>query len=648
VAGSITYDIVGAAPNRKLVVKFNAVDFWSVDPAVTYQIELNETSNVVDVFLTSINTISLNARAVGLETNSQGYAAPGYNTGTWTATNQAFRFAPLQAATISWSGQGIIGSTTTETISAVPTSSGYYTVVVTNPLTGCTKADSVQINFAAQPSPVIADNDTTLCNPDFIYVNVVDTGLYVGGYPAGTNFTWSAIGVPIPDLDSISSSNGSSYSVIVTLPNGCSASSDTASILTKSVAVVDVITPASCTGGGSIAVQVTSGLPNYNYIWSTDLAQTNIISNVTKANNQDTLSNLTAGTYYLQVYDEAGSPASCNSGVLTYVVSGSSPIVIDSVIGTDISCNGFADGSATVFWTGGTAPYNILWSDGNTNATRGVTAAATLTVIVSDNSGCADTSSVTVNEPASITLTLSSTNESAPGANDGTASVVIAGGTPGYVIEWYDALFTLIGSGTPITGLTGGTYTAVVTDTNGCQGFDNVVITTNTNAILNLTMLIEGMYDGAGGLVPALQNSGVGVSPTECDTIRVEIRDQLTPGNILASGTAVLGTNGQASFTFPAAINGANGYIAVFHRNAVQTWSDLITFSATTNYNFTTAATQAYSSNMIAVAPGVFAFYSGDIAPQDEVVDITDQGYVGNDILNFASGYVPTDVSEME
>ncbi|MBK9639432.1 MAG: hypothetical protein IPO63_17120 [Bacteroidetes bacterium] len=32
VASTITYDIVGSAPNRKLVVKFNAVDFWQFDP----------------------------------------------------------------------------------------------------------------------------------------------------------------------------------------------------------------------------------------------------------------------------------------------------------------------------------------------------------------------------------------------------------------------------------------------------------------------------------------------------------------------------------------------------------------------------------------------------------------------------------------
>jgi hypothetical protein len=136
------------------------------------------------------------------------------------------------------------------------------------------------------------------------------------------------------------------------------------------------------------------------------------------------------------------------------------------------------------------------------------------------------------------------------------------------------------------------------------------------------------------------------VSATECDTIYVELRDQLNTLTVLASPVLrYLNTNGQASFYLPGCSNWSNGYIAVFHRNAVQTWSDLVTFSATTNYNFTTAATQAYSSNMIEVDPGVFAFYSGDIAPQDEVVDITDQGYVGNDILNFASGYVPTDVS---
>lgn len=87
--------------------------------------------------------------------------------------------------------------------------------------------------------------------------------------------------------------------------------------------------------------------------------------------------------------------------------------------------------------------------------------------------------------------------------------------------------------------------------------------------------------------------------------------------------------------------------IQVFHRNAVQTWSDLVTFSPTTNYNFTTAATQAFGANQKEVVPGsgVWAFYSGDIAPQDELIDVTDQGLIDNDIFNFVTGYVPTDIT---
>ncbi len=649
---SIRYYTVGTAPNRRWVAEWVNVDFFVTGGNVSGQIVLNEADNTIDIYHTNIDNFG-NQTSCGIEnsTGSYGLTPANRNFSVWTpnpVVNEAWKFTAVPPASISWTGQGILGASNTATISAVPTTSSYYTVVVTNPSTGCTKSDSVLINFGVNPQPVILTNDTTLCSPNFVYVKVGDTGAFSGGYPSGTNFEWLSVGgqivPPTPDLDSIPSTFGSTYYAIVTLPSGCTGVSDTATILTKAVAIVDTITNASCVGGGSILATVTSGIAPYQYVWSTDLAQTNIIQTTNTSSTQDLLSGLAAGTYYLSVSDEFGNPGSCNSGVIAYTVSGSSPIVATAT-GTDITCNGFGDGSASVSWTGGTAPFSILWSDGNTNATRAVTAAATLTVIVSDLSGCADTASVTINEPAAITLSLSSTNESAPGAFDGTATVVISGGTPGYTVEWFDGTFAPVTTGNPATGLTGDSYTCLVTDTNGCQGFDVVVVSTNTNTTLNLTMLIEGMYDGAGGLAPALLNSGVGLSSTECDTILVEIRDQVSPTTVLASGTAVLGTNGQASFTFPASINGATGYIAVFHRNAVQTWSDLVTFSATTNYNFTTAATQAYFGNQKEVAPGVWAFFSGDVAPQDEVVDIFDVIPMDNDVINFAFGYVPTDLT---
>ncbi|MBL0097118.1 MAG: hypothetical protein IPP46_12030 [Bacteroidetes bacterium] len=107
----------------------------------------------------------------------------------------------------------------------------------------------------------------------------------------------------------------------------------------------------------------------------------------------------------------------------------------------------------------------------------------------------------------------------------------------------------------------------------------------------------------------------------------------------------VLNTLGSGTCSFPDSVIGKNGYIVIFHRNVIQTWSGLITFSSTTNYNFTTAASQAYGSNQREIAPGVWAFYSGDLMPQDEFVDILDQGVVDNDISNFSSGYVVSDLN---
>jgi len=108
----------------------------------------------------------------------------------------------------------------------------------------------------------------------------------------------------------------------------------------------------------------------------------------------------------------------------------------------------------------------------------------------------------------------------------------------------------------------------------------------------------------------------------------------------------VIGTNGQASIIVPESLLASDYYIAVSHRNAVETWSaNPVTMNLITDYNFTTAASQAYFDNMIDMGGGVFAFFSGDLAPQDYVVDIFDQVAMDNDIANFSGGYIVTDLN---
>jgi hypothetical protein len=160
--------------------------------------------------------------------------------------------------------------------------------------------------------------------------------------------------------------------------------------------------------------------------------------------------------------------------------------------------------------------------------------------------------------------------------------------------------------------------------------------------------ILEGYYDGASGMVPALLNAGIGTSLTEVDTVQIELRDGVNTFTTVASGAVVVQTNGTAQLVIPSGslAAGSSQYIVVTHRNAIQTWSAApVTISGNTTYDFTTAASQAYGDNMYEIAPGVFVMFSGDVSPQDGVVDILDQGNIDNDSFNFAGGYVPTDLN---
>ncbi|MCF6287933.1 MAG: SprB repeat-containing protein [Proteobacteria bacterium] len=149
------------------------------------------------------------------------------------------------------------------------------------------------------------------------------------------------------------------------------------------------------------------------------------------------------------------------------------PVVASAVVDNNVSINGGSDGQATASGSGGTAPYTFLWSDGQATATATGLVAGSYTVTVTDNGGVNnDTAMVTITEPTVLTATASSTDETSPGANDGTATVVAAGGVAPYTYLWMPGGATTA----TITGLMPGTYTVVVTDDNGATASPVAVI----------------------------------------------------------------------------------------------------------------------------------------------------------------------------
>lgn len=95
---------------------------------------------------------------------------------------------------------------------------------------------------------------------------------------------------------------------------------------------------------------------------------------------------------------------------------------------------------------------------------------ATYTVTITDVILCNDIQTFTITQPDSILIVFSTDNETCNN-NNGTATAFPAGGTPGFTYLWSNAA-----TSATINGLTGGSYTVTVTDTNGCTSVDTADI----------------------------------------------------------------------------------------------------------------------------------------------------------------------------
>ena len=160
---------------------------------------------------------------------------------------------------------------------------------------------------------------------------------------------------------------------------------------------------------------------------------------------------------------------------------------------------------------------------------------------------------------------------------------------------------------------------------------------------LNLKLYIQGFYNGGGFMKPVLSNSGVsGSTSTMTDSITVRLRNTAPPYAIVATLKTILNTNGTATCLFS---NTGSYYIAITHRNALETWSATAVNIGTTpiTYDFSNAANKAYGNNQISLGSGVFGFYSGDLN-SDKNIDILDLNLIENDIDNFIFGYIKSDI----
>ncbi len=132
---------------------------------------------------------------------------------------------------------------------------------------------------------------------------------------------------------------------------------------------------------------------------------------------------------------------------------------------------------------------------------------------------------------------------------------------------------------------------------------------------------------------------------TMVDTVNVELRNSVSPFNLIESRKGLGGNGVSQQISFGNSVNGTPYYIVVKHRNAISTWSGIPHpfTSNTLTYNFTTAASQAFGNNM-KLTGALYSFYQGDVN-QDGFIELSDISAIYNDGTIFLSGYVTTDLN---
>ncbi|MFN8309169.1 MAG: gliding motility-associated C-terminal domain-containing protein [Chitinophagales bacterium] len=330
---------------------------------------------------------------------------------------------------------------------------GNYTVIVTDK-NGCTASASASVTSPAALGLTFTVRDVACKGSATGMVRVTASG-GSGSY----SYSWTGGST----LDSISNVVAGSYSVTVTDGNGCSNSgtatvNEPANSLVASSSHQDI----SCNGkqDGRIDVTVNGGGTPYVFNWSNG------------ASTED-LSGLAAGNYSVSISDANGCSVTLSETI-------AEPAAISaSATGSALTCNNGTNGTVTSTVSGGTAPYNYLWSNFATTANLSNVGAGNYTVIVTDKNGCTASASASVTSPAALGLTFTVRDVACKGSATGMVRVTASGGSGSYSYSWTGG-FTL----DSISNVVAGSYSVTVTDGNGCSNSGTATVNEPANSLV--------------------------------------------------------------------------------------------------------------------------------------------------------------------
>ncbi|MCB0690254.1 MAG: T9SS type A sorting domain-containing protein [Saprospiraceae bacterium] len=344
---------------------------------------------------------------------------------------------------------------------------GFYSVTV-NDVNNC----EANLDFEIFDPPTMVINQVSITNVSCGGYMDGSINLEVSGGIGNLSYYWSNgdIGNAITNL------SGGTYNVTIEDENACQII-ETFSLSEPSVInVVANLTDNLCVGDsiGSIKLNLSGGMAPYSIQWS-------------NGQTSESLNQLIAGIYSCTISDQNG----CNNNQVYTILEGDS-ININS-IKQDVSCFNGEDGSINLNIIGGAAPYDILWSNGDTSENIINLTSGKYYVSIYDNYQCFVYDSVEIYEPQLLDYQTQSTDNSCFGLNEGEIVINVTGGVMPYTILWNNDM-----EGNTLNSLANGSYIAEITDNNGCSVTTDTISISSPEEITFIENITNESFEGAG------------------------------------------------------------------------------------------------------------------------------------------------------
>lgn len=343
-------------------------------------------------------------------------------------------------------------------------------------------------------------------------------------------------------------------------------------------ATPNIIGESACGANDGIAGAIVSGGTSpFGYLWST-------------GDTSQYISSLSAGIYNCTVTDNNN----CKVTVAASVPGFTPPTI--TLTGVNPSTCGGSNGTVILSISGGASPFIYQWNTGTSSASLTGRLAGVYAVSITDANGCLVSGSATLNDPSSLSIIVTSTDDTICGGSNGTATVTATGGSTPYQYQWSNGATTSF-----ISNLPSQIYSITVTDNVGCARTSYAVINAPQSLILTsaTTQANCNVADGSatitasGGTNPYIYHWSNGSTNSTNDSLTAGIYVVTVTDSLGCSGSTAVPVSNSSGLTVVPSVNnatcygGSNGSISLSVSGGATpytySWSNGSTATAITN-----------------------------------------------------------------